>query len=125
MNYKIDIDRENKLIRYKHWGEIPVHEIGKAWEEFLRMEEFTQQKFNLLSDYRDGKFIGSITEVNHIVGILLQLKPILEGKKQALILSSPKDTALSYLFENKVNQEVGFIVQVFTTEKGAIEWLLE
>jgi hypothetical protein len=125
MSYSIDIDRNKKLIRYQHKGFIVKEEIGKAWNEFLTLNEFTHQNFNLLSDYREAKFNIEIHEVDLICGFLRSISNIVSGKKQALVLHEPLSTALSILFGEKVNEQIGFKVKVFSTKTAAIKWLLE
>ncbi len=122
-SYSLKTDHANKLIRYRHWGKIIPEDVGKVWEELLENEAFTREKYNLLSDYRRGEFIAKSNDVKIICDILYSLKTILKGKKQALILDSPMNTALSMLFEGQVNKKVGFIVKVFSTEAAALDWL--
>jgi len=124
-NYSIQIDYKNKLIHYQHHGEIRLSDIGQAWEEFLSLKEFTSKKYNLFSDYRNSKFIGKNEDIEHICKILEPLRPILDGKRQALLLDSPTNMALSMLFEGEINNRTGFIVRVFSTEEAAFKWLLE
>ncbi len=124
MSYSIKVDHQNKLIRYRHSGQIKIEDIGKAWDEFLKLKEFTEQGYNLLSDYRDGVFDMKIETVYEIVQILVPLKPILSGKKQSMILGDPYSTAGSMLFENEVYEKVGFLVKVFSTKKAAMDWVM-
>ncbi len=125
MSFTIDIDHTNKLIRYQHGGEINKGNIGEAWNQFLQLKEFTDLKYNLLSDYSDAKFLMNYKEINEISGFLSRIKEILEGKKQAIVLLEPVSTALSMLLEGEVNKQIGFIVKVFSTKKAAIQWLTE
>jgi hypothetical protein len=123
MKYTIRINHEFKLIEYKHSGIIFAEDIGEAWGEFLALEEFTEMKYNLLSDYRNGKFQFQPKFVNEIVNYMEQIATIVRGKKQALIVDDPISVAESILFENDVNKRVGFNVRVFSTEKAALSWL--
>lgn len=61
--FTIDIDHKFHIIRYKHSGNITDEEIAAAWAEFLSLPEFTQMKYNLLSDYRGGKFLMPLESV--------------------------------------------------------------
>ncbi len=122
-SYSLETDHDNRLIHYRHWGKIIPEDIGKVWEELLENEAFTQEKYNLLSDYRRGEFIASSSDIEMICDILYSLENILKGKKQALILDSPMNTALSVIFEGKVMKKVGFIVKVFSTEEAALDWI--
>lgn len=123
MKYTIKINHELKLIEYKHSGIIYADDIGEAWKEFLALQEFTELKFNLLSDYRNGKFQFQPEFVNEIVNYMEKIEIIVRGKKQALIVDDPLSVAESILFENDVNKKVGFNVRVFSTEKSALSWL--
>ena len=123
MEYSIDIDHELKLIIYRHSGLLSTENIGEVWTQFLTMPEFTQMKYNLLSDYRKSKFLFSVEKVTEIVNFMRNIEAIVRGKKQALILDDPRSTAASILFEQKVYKEVGFDVKVFSTENAALDWL--
>ncbi|MEZ5070764.1 MAG: hypothetical protein R2751_07305 [Bacteroidales bacterium] len=123
MSYFIQTDHELKLIRYAHAGILRVNDIGKAWEDFLHMEEFTLGRYNLLSDYRMARFDASKEDVEFILSFMYGIRDIVRGKKQALLLNDPASTALSMLFESRVNKEVGFVVKLFFTEKSALDWL--
>ncbi len=48
--YTIEIDHQLKIIRYTDSGNILEEEIGAAWDDFLGIPEFTNQKYNLLTD---------------------------------------------------------------------------
>ncbi len=122
MNYSIEIDHNLKIIRYKHTGLIKDEDIAKAWQTFLSMKEFTESKYNLLSDYRGSKLDMDIKSPDRIVNFMMSIEPIVRGKKQSLILDDPYSTAGSVMFSEKVNKKVGFKVRVFSTEKAAIEW---
>lgn len=123
MKYTIFIDHELKLIRYTHSGLISGADIEEAWSEFLTIPEFTQLKYNLFSDYRNGKFQIPRNELSEIVGFMENIEPTVRGKKQALIVDEPYSVAASILFRNAVNEKVGFDVQIFTTEDAALNWL--
>ncbi|MDD2635079.1 MAG: hypothetical protein PHW82_06225 [Bacteroidales bacterium] len=124
MTYEIIIDHNLKIIRYKHEGIIVADDIGAAWLELLQISEFTNDKYNLLSDYRNSRFDISIPEMEIIIEYLGNLNQVLRGKKQSLLVDNVNSTALSLLFENSVNAKIGFMVQVFTGEQAAINWLL-
>lgn len=121
--YTIEIDHELKIIRYKHSGEIIGADIGEAWKEFLNMREFVELKYNLLSDYRNAKFNENFAFANWVVNFMINIKDIVAGKKQALVVDDPYSTALSVLFVDEVKQKVGFIVEVFSTKEAALTWL--
>lgn len=123
MKYTININHKLKLIEYKHSGLIYAEDIGEAWTELLALQEFTNLKYNLLSDYRNGKFQFQPELLDEIVNYMKNIEMIVRGKKQALIVDDPLSVAKSMLFENEVYKNVGFNVQVFSTKKSALRWL--
>ncbi|HPE56463.1 MAG TPA: hypothetical protein P5514_01325 [Bacteroidales bacterium] len=125
MSYSIQIDHNNKLIHYRHSGNITAIDIGVAWQEFLLLDEFTQKKYNLFSDYREARFLMHDKDISAICDFLLNLKDILYQKKQAIVISEPLSTAISILFTGEVIDRVGFDVKVFSTECAAFGWLTQ
>lgn len=123
MNYAIDINHELKIIRYTHSGIIKDIDIEDAWTKFLSMEEFTTLKYDLLSDYRKGKFDIHVNALPHIIEFMRAIEHIVRGKKQALIVEEAYSVAASMLFQEEVNKEIGFKVRVFSTEESALFWL--
>ncbi|MBN2637498.1 MAG: hypothetical protein JXR65_00250 [Bacteroidales bacterium] len=123
MNFSFGLDHNHKVIHYLHTGNVGKDEIGMAWQVMLGMKEFTEKKYNLLSDYRKSKFNLEVKDVDLITEHLLALTGILKGKKQALLLDEPMSVALSVLFEGEVNDRIGFKVKVFATEEAAMKWL--
>jgi hypothetical protein len=124
MKYSISIDHDLKLIRYRHAGLIYAGDIEEAWFDFLSYKEFTEEKYNLFSDYRSGKFEIALDFLPEIIVFMKKIEPVVRGKKQALLVDEPYSVAASMLFEDEVNKEVGFNVQVFSTEDAALKWLV-
>jgi len=125
MGISIYIDHENKIIHYTHSGSLTRAEIGDAWQRLLKMEEFTKRKYNLLSDYSNASFSMELEEADMIADFLAGLKEILNGKKQALIISDPQNVALSMIFEDRVSRKTGFIVKVFASRQSGLNWLMK
>lgn len=123
MDYSINIDNDLKIIRYKHSGVLGFNDIGAAWEEFLGLKEFTEKKYNLLSDYRGATFNMKVEKIGDIIEFMKGIRHIVNGKRQSIIIHDPYSTAGSMIFSNKVFDEIGFEVKIFTTEDAAIKWL--
>lgn len=124
MPLSIKLDHDLKIVKYTHRGVIELDDIGMAWQQFLAMREFTEMKYNLFSDYRGSKFNFPSEKVKEVVGYLSHLEHILRGKKQALVVDNPTNTAISMLLENDVNKRISFAVRVFTEDTNAIDWLI-
>lgn len=123
MIYSIKVNHEKKYIHYSHQGRIERKEIGEVWTQLLNMEEFTLGKYNLLSDYRGAMFNFTITETDVIEKFLESIKTVLHGKKNAVIVERPQETAIASLFEYKTCDKIHFHVKTFTTEEAAIRFL--
>lgn len=123
MNYNIEVNYLGKFIRYKHVGTIKRSEIGAVWDQLLQTPEFTDQGFNLLSDYSEGKFDFTIEDLDPIDEFLSAIKHILKGKKNAVVVNNPNDTIISLMFESKTARDIGFRVKVFSTLEAAYRFL--
>jgi len=122
-SFSIEADHDLKIIRYRHSGRLTYDEIGQAWMQLLSMKEFTEMKYNLLSDYRDAIFDMELEEADRIVDFMRTIEPVVRGKKQSLIVTDPYSTAGSVLFQEQVYKKVGFIVNTFSTIEGGLKWL--
>lgn len=125
MKYTISIDHELRIIRYRHSGIIHAEDIEDAWSDFLKTQDFTQNKYELLSDYRNGEFQMKLNDLSGVIDFMREIENIVKGKKQALIVDNPYSVATSILFKNKVYKEIGFNVKVFSTEPAALKWLID
>ncbi len=124
MNYSIIINHKKKYISYTHTGTIERKEIGEVWRKLLDMNEFTQEKYNLLTDYRGARFDFSFNELSVIELFLESIKPILDGKRNAVITDSPNETVISMIIENSMNKKTNFHVKIFSTTESAERFLL-
>lgn len=123
MNYKIEINHDLKAIEYRHSGDIERKSIGYAWDNILLIKEFSEGKYNLISDYRGANFKFGMESTEFINNYLYNLRKILKGKKEAVIVDKPFTTAFSLYFENKLFDEIGFYVKVFNNKKTAFDWI--
>jgi len=123
MGYSIKIDHDNKYIHYSHQGKISRKEIGDAWIELLNMTEFSKEKYNLLSDYRNGIFDFNIENIGAIEEFLKANQDILNGKKNAVIVDNPNETVIAMMFENNMQIKINYAVKTFSTLKAAIKYL--
>ncbi len=123
MPFTITPNHESRLIIYHHSGKIPEEELDAAWSQLMTMEEFTTQKYDLLSDYSASSFSFSMEKAYEILEFFKQIKPVIDGKKQAIVVSDPIATAGSQLLEINAMQVSGFKIRVFSTVKAAMAWL--
>ncbi|MCB1175050.1 MAG: hypothetical protein KDK39_15865 [Leptospiraceae bacterium] len=123
MSFSIKINHGDRIIVYVHQGSITKEDIGAAWVELLALPEFSAGGYHLLSDYRQAEFQITPAEVHAISDYLAGIAEILNGKRQAILVHDPHDTAITYLFSAEVLQRIGFIVKAFSTEAAALHWL--
>jgi hypothetical protein len=123
MKYSINVDHKLRLIRFRHSGLINVEDYYEAWNELLALKELTKLKYNLISDYSNGKFQIPVKYLPEIIDFMQEIKNIVREKKQALIVNEPYSVAVSMLFAEKVNVKTRFNIEVFSTETAALKWL--
>jgi len=123
MGYTIEINNRLRIIEYRHEGNIVRHELGEAWQDLLKILEFTQEGYGLLADYRKATFDFVVEDTDVIDDFLLSIKDVLKGKKEAVLVDNPFATVISYLYEKKTQKKLGFTVKTFSTENAAIRWL--
>lgn len=121
--YIIDIIESQKIIKYTHEGTIALEEIGEVWNKFLSMDEFVKLGYNILSDYSNATFGFEINQTERAWNFFNSIKHIVNGKKEAVITNDPYSTAISFMFEQRMLDEIGFDVKVFSTEEAALFWL--
>ncbi len=119
----ININHSDKYIRCNYFGSITRQDIGASWNELLKLPEFTSGNYNLLSDYSQGQAYLKVEDIDEIIKFLKNIKDIIKGKKQAILVNGHFSTALSILFENEVFTETDFDCRTFGTEAGAQSWL--
>lgn len=123
MQYTIKINDDSKYIIYKHTGKIKRSEIGEAWRELLKMKEFTELGYNLISDYRESEFDFDIDEMPIVDEFLKSINHIISGKKNAVIIDNPRSTVFPMLYERKSGKELDFDVKMFSTEEAAASYV--
>lgn len=121
MNYSIKINHELKIIYYKHGGVIELKEIEKALCELLKLDEFTKNGYNILTDYSGGTFNFTIDDIEQINSNLHEFRHILKNKKSAVIVDSPNEYVITYLFCSNTNNDYNAI---FSTEEAALKYLM-
>jgi hypothetical protein len=124
-SYKFIIDDEKRIVFYHHHGMLKIEDIGNAWQDLVRLEEFSSKGYNLLSDYSDADFDFSVHKTEMVWDYFESIKDILWDKKEAVIVSTPTATAISILFENEAFSTLNFKVKTFSTRDAAISWLAE
>jgi len=124
MCYTIKINHENRVVINTHSGSITKKEIGDVWCKILTFREFSNNGYNLISDYRDGSFDFSINDLEVIDNFLFSIKNIIKGKRNAILVSKPHETAISVYFEVEKSIELDFKVKTFSTVEAAMEFII-
>lgn len=123
MKHKIEIDREHLLIRHKNDGVIELNEIKETWEEIIKLREFKESDYRLLSDYRKGHFNFTMADVEEIFYIIRCHRELFEGRLKVLLIDNPKNTVISVLSARFAYKEFGFKMVQFYTEEAALRFL--
>jgi len=121
--YTIESIQSKRILFYKHIGILSRVDLGEAWDDILKKEEFTMGGYNLVSDYTEATLNFNLFDIQFIEQFLIQLKPILHGKKEAVIIRHPVSTAIALLFETEMQIKIGFKVKVFHNLESAMQWI--
>jgi hypothetical protein len=119
------MDDDKKIIIYKHFGLLSLNEIRDVWDMLVQMKEFTVQGYNLISDYSEADFAFSVQNMGAICDYYDTVREVMKGKKEAIITSKPRTTALSVLFENETLRNLNFEAKTFSTYEVAVDWLMK
>lgn len=123
-DFTITVDHFLKIIRYKHTGVVKKDSLFAAWRELLKLKEFTELKYNLLTDYRQSKIEIQTSDFGSMLESMKPMISFLNGKKQSLIIDDPVSMATTMLFMKKAISQVGMKIDIFSTEEAATTWLL-
>lgn len=122
-NFSIELIHDLKLVKYIHSGLITADDIEAAWAEIIKIKEFTDLDYNLLTDYRMGKTSIKTSGKKRALDFMKGLEKIVRGKKQALLMNDPLTVALSFIFQKEVKKTTGFNIKIFSTYEKALLWL--
>jgi hypothetical protein len=123
LNYSIKVNHQLKFIEHKHIGVIERKDLADVWAVLLKMNEFTNEGYNLLSDYSDGTFSFGHNDLEPIDSFLETVRDIIKGKKNAVIVEKPNDYVLSILVGEDLLSRMNYFVKLFSTRDSAIEFL--
>jgi len=125
MSYTIEIEKEIEIIKYRVFGSIEKSDIGFGWEAVINTKEFSELEYYVLADYSKAEFNFSIADTGVLDEIIDASKQTLIGKKTAVVVNIPRSTAITMLVKEKFDANLGHSVKIFSTEDGAMKWLLE
>ena len=123
-DFTITADHFLKIIRYKHTGVVKKDDLYAAWRELVKLKEFTQLKYNLLTDYRHSKIEIQTSDFGSMLESMNPMRSFLNGKKQSIIIDDPISMATTMLFIKKATSQFGMKIDIFSTEEAATNWLL-
>lgn len=121
-SYSIQVDQKDKIVYREFYGDLIIEEIGESWKEVLNNPDFGKKGFNLLSDYTKSTLQISASSLDSVLNFYNSHKDIFTGKKHAVIVSKPRQTAFSILFQQQHNHDI-MAFNVFDDISSAKEWL--
>ncbi len=123
MAYSIKIDKEQKIILYKVYGEIKKQDVGIAWKKVFDLPEFSRMGYDILADYSEANFKFSISDTKVLDSVLNTSSSIVPGKKIAAIVNEPYITAITMIVQEMFHADLRYITKIFSTKEAAMKWL--
>jgi hypothetical protein len=119
--HSINVNHEKNYVELKFMGNIFGDQIAEAWEELLSNKYFAEKKYNLLTDYRFCQMHFMDAESTN--EFLKSVINIIDGKKEALVIQDPDNTARSMFLISNVSAELNYCMKIFYSHETAIQWL--
>lgn len=120
--YKIDYNQKDSIIRLVISGIFTFELIEKISKELY--ENTTEKNILLLVDVREAIYKFSPKDFSNLIALTNKYVKKDTIIHEAILISTPKEVAISTLFE-KENQKEFHKSKIFSTEEAAIGWLLK
>jgi hypothetical protein len=115
--------KERNILNIELTGIIGLVEILKYCEEFA-LDKALPRSLKILEDTTNAEFDFCIEDVDLINDTIANLITNFQCINHALLGGEPMGTAYG-IMRNYTNNIDNYFTKVFTTEKGAIGWLLK
>lgn len=118
-----NIDHHKKIIYRKFESALTLKDIRESWNEILKMDEFADYNYNLISDYRNADLKIKFRQIREVVAFYINNKKKLKGSCHAVVTNSPRPTAFSTFFERNYDTIIPLTYKTFSTIEEALQWL--
>lgn len=120
----LDIIDNLGVVVHQYKGTVTPKELGNAWNTFMHLKVFRENKYDLISNYGNARFDFKIEDLEIAKKFLRKHRQTLIGKREAIVTNDPYTVALCVLFKHHAEREAGLTVNIFSSEEGALKWLL-
>lgn len=114
-------NKKNGILTVKYEGETNIKEVLENIENTKVNIQYSKN-LKVLLDARKAKFVISIEELEKIKEINFSVLNKYNSIKEAMVISNPKNAALSMLY-NEITNTSNYQYEVFSTLKAALTWL--
>jgi len=117
----LDFNTNSKILTNTLTGTIGIEEV---LDMYLRVEQHGSLPTNLriIIDSQKARYTFTEKELQEIANAMKHLLTKFDSIQEAIIQSSPYETAMAVLYEQMVNFK-NFRFKAFSTKDAAIEWL--
>jgi hypothetical protein len=124
LSFVYEIIPEQKLVHEVIKGEVTIPDLIVFNQNKLKDPRYNPE-YNILSDIREAVFIDILANANLFNNFLQNITAnFKQNVKCAIIADSPAQTAFSELIKSHpVNAITKVRFEIFSTEKGAADWL--
>ena len=122
-SYTIEIHRDEKFVCRRFFGDLVFDEILESWMEILNVPEFNNDNYDLISDYTEATVQVSVNSLNKVGDFYESIGQKYRGRKHAVVVAKPRQTAFSKLFKQKYDSESGILFDIFEEMEAAVNWI--
>ena len=125
MKYAIEFDNNHLLYKRSFNGKINMSDIVEAWGMLIDDKDFVESDCPLVSDYRNAELLMNVDAINQALRFYDSKKEVLKGRKHAVLVEKPRQTALALLFKRSHDESQGMLFNLFEEEQEALRWINE
>lgn len=119
----LSLDHHQEIIFRKFKSALTLEDIRESWNEILKMDEFVNYNYDLISDYRNADLKIKFRQIWEVVAFYIKNKDKLKGSCHAVVTDSPRPAAFSTFFERNYDTIIPMNYKTFATTEEALQWL--
>jgi hypothetical protein len=119
--FKFNLDPSAGILYKYYFGKISMKDISSSWEHAFDNNVIPQNIKGFILDYRQASFNFKIQEHVGIANFYKNHLEVFGGLKIAIITNTPQNVIIPIMVMAK---DEGYSSAPFSTEKAALEWIL-
>lgn len=121
--YSIEVNHQGQFICRKFFGDLILEDIKESWLDVLSIPEFDKENYDLISDYTEATLQVAASSLDKVGDFYQSIGQKYHGRKHAVVVVKPRQTAYSILFKQKHDSENGIRFDIFEEKEAAVNWI--